>query len=74
MRGTHVGLLTKPDDGVALPLLNQPIYVQLFGSVEDQYLVAKWINDRGFYVGCRPGLGQGGIDYMIDKFREFFSR
>jgi dTDP-4-amino-4,6-dideoxygalactose transaminase len=57
-----------------LPLLNQPIYVQLLGCMEDRYPVAKWINQCGFYVGCHQGLGHDELDYMIEKFREFLPR
>jgi dTDP-4-amino-4,6-dideoxygalactose transaminase len=55
------------------PLLNQPIYRKLFGDLEDEYPVAKWINQNGFYVGCHQGLGTAELDYMIEKFGEFFS-
>ena len=31
-----------------LPLLNQPIYKELFGDLEEAYPVAKYINKNGF--------------------------
>jgi dTDP-4-amino-4,6-dideoxygalactose transaminase len=54
-----------------LPLLNQPIYLELFGNIEDNYPVAKWINHCGFYIGCHHGLGQQELDYIVDTFSNF---
>lgn len=54
-----------------LPLLNQPVYRELVGNIEDHYPVAKNINNNGFYVGCHNGLGRRELDYMIAKFHEF---
>ncbi len=55
------------------PLLTQPIYIKLFGNLEDEYPVAKWINSNGFYIGCHQGLTQRDLDYIVSKFSEFFS-
>ncbi|MEK6881527.1 MAG: DegT/DnrJ/EryC1/StrS family aminotransferase [Nanoarchaeota archaeon] len=55
-----------------LPLLNQPVYKKIFGDVENNYPVAKWVNDYGFYIGCHQRLTKEQIDYVIDKFEEFF--
>ena len=33
-----------------LPLLNQPIYKEIFGDIEKDYPVAQWIKNYGFYV------------------------
>ena len=41
-----------------LPLLNQPIYKEIFGDIEKDYPVAQWINNNGFYVGCHHGLSK----------------
>lgn len=56
-----------------LPLLNQPIYRRLFGDLEDQYPAARHINRNGFYIGCHPSLSPDALEYMIDKFKEFFA-
>ncbi len=56
-----------------LPLLNQPIYIELFGNLEDQYPVAKSINNNGFYVGCHQGLKSEELDYIIDIFHQYFA-
>ena len=43
-----------------VPLTNQPCY----NFNEDDYPVAKWINESGFYVGCHQGLGVEHMDYI----------
>ena len=48
-----------------LPLLNQPIYKEIFGDIEDQYPVAKYIDENGFYVGCHHGLSQEDLDAIV---------
>ena len=49
-----------------LPLLNQPVYKELFGDIEAQYPAAKWINENGFYIGCHHGLEKEDIRYIVD--------
>jgi len=34
-----------------LPLINQPIYRELFGDLEADFPVARYINDCGFFIG-----------------------
>ena len=56
-----------------LPLLNQPIYKKLFGDIENDYPVAKYINKNGFYIGCHHGLNIEDLDYIvscIDNYME----
>lgn len=56
-----------------LPLTNQPYNKQLFGhDLEEKYPVAKHINENGFYIGCHPDLSRNELQYMVDKFGEFF--
>ena len=55
-----------------MPLLNQPVYRKLFGNIEDEYPVAKWINKNGFYIGCHQYIKRDELDYIIDKFHGFF--
>ena len=57
-----------------LPLLNQPIYKQRFGDIEQYYPVAQWINANGFYIGCHPYLHPEQLDYVIAQFEQFFQR
>ncbi len=55
-----------------MPLINQPVYRKLFGDIEDQYPVAKWLNESGFYIGCHQYLKKEELEYIVDKFHEFF--
>lgn len=55
-----------------LPLLNQPIYKKLFGSLESRYPVARWINRNGFYIGCHHGLTGEDLSYVVRHFETFF--
>jgi dTDP-4-amino-4,6-dideoxygalactose transaminase len=54
-----------------MPLVNQPYYKKIFGDIEDQYPVAKWINSNGFYIGCHQEFGQKELDYIIEVFNSF---
>jgi dTDP-4-amino-4,6-dideoxygalactose transaminase len=55
-----------------MPLINQPIYKKLFGDMEDQYPVAKWLNRSGFYLGCHQYLKREELEYTVEKMHEFF--
>lgn len=57
-----------------LPLLNQPIYINLFGDIEKDYPVAEWIDRNGFYVGCHHGLKQEQLDVIISSVHEFIKQ
>jgi dTDP-4-amino-4,6-dideoxygalactose transaminase len=57
-----------------LPLINQPFYVKLFGDLEPQFPVARWINRCGFYVGCHQGMTEADIAYTARAVGEFFGR
>lgn len=54
-----------------LPLLNQPVYQELFGNIEDEYPVSKWINHNGFYIGCHHGLGMKHLNKIITSIFDF---
>ena len=54
-----------------LPLLNQPIYRELFGDIEKDYPVAEWIDHNGFYVGCHHGLAKAQLDKIVDVVQDF---
>ncbi len=55
-----------------LPLLNQPVYIELFGNLEPDYPVAQWVNNNGFYIGCHQALTEDEIDYIIQTFHQYF--
>ena len=57
-----------------LPLLNQPAYQKTFGRLENKYPVAKNLNQRAFYFGCHPGMTLKDVEYIADKFHEFFQK
>ena len=42
-----------------LPLTNQPYYKEALAINEDDYPVAKWINNNGFYI-APPGVVRTG--------------
>ena len=54
-----------------LPLLNQPIYKEIFGDIEKDYPVAQWINNNGFYVGCHHGLSKEELNMIINTIHAF---
>ena len=56
----------------AMPLLSQPVYRKIFGEIEDQYPVAKWITHNGFYIGCHQEMREKDLEYVVEKFDEFF--
>ena len=57
-----------------MPLLNQPIYKKLFGEIEQNYPVAQWINNNGFYVGCHHGLTREHLDKIINCAHSFLKK
>ncbi len=57
-----------------LPLINQPIYKKLFGDLEPQYPVARWLNESGFYIGCHQSLTSESVDHVVRTIHEFFGR
>lgn len=56
-----------------LPLLNQPIYIELFGNIEKNYPVAEYINHNGFYVGCHHGLVKEELDYIMECIEKYIN-
>jgi len=57
-----------------LPLINQPIYKELFGNIEDNYPIAKWINNSGFYIGCHSYMNDSEINFVIEAIRNYFKK
>jgi dTDP-4-amino-4,6-dideoxygalactose transaminase len=57
-----------------LPIINQPIYRDLYGDLERVNPVAKWINNSGFYVGCHSYMSDDEVDFIIDAILEYFKR
>lgn len=57
---------------LALPLIRQPAYTGLWNP--DNYPVADWVNRNGFYIGIHQQLTKDDLDYVADKFNEFFQK
>jgi len=55
-----------------MPLINQPIYRKIFGDIEDDYPVSKYLNKNGLIVGCHQDLSQRDLEYMVSIFEKFF--
>ncbi len=55
-----------------LPLTNQPVYQTW--CHEDDYPVAQWINQSGFYIGCHQDLSQDELVHMVDTIRAYFAQ
>lgn len=57
-----------------LPLVNQPVYQQMFGDIEPRFPVARRLNRSAFYVGCHQYLSDADADYLIEQVHAFFRR
>lgn len=53
-----------------MPLTNQPVYKNLFN--EDDYPVAKYINNHGVLLGVHQYLEVEDLDYLVDVIRKYF--
>lgn len=54
-----------------LPLTNQPALQRQAGVREDDYPVAKWINESGFYVGCHQDLGVAEMEHVAEEITAY---
>lgn len=57
-----------------LPIINQPVYVKMFGDLEARYPVARRLNRSAFYIGCHQYLSPADVDYVIERIHAFFRR
>jgi len=57
-----------------LPLINQPVYRELFGDLDARYPVAARLNETAFYVGCHPEMTDDDVGRVIEVFEAFFER
>ena len=55
-----------------MPLLNQPLYIKLFGNLESKYPIAKKLNNNGFIIGCHEDLTKKELEYIVSTFGKFF--
>lgn len=56
-----------------LPLINQPIYRDLFGDLDRHYPVAAHLNRNAFYIGCHVDVSDDDVDHIGSVFEEFFA-
>lgn len=64
-----LGIETRP----LMPLLSQPVCLEMFGDLRPQYPVATSLEEKGFYIGCHPDITPDDIDYVGDAFASFFA-
>jgi dTDP-4-amino-4,6-dideoxygalactose transaminase len=55
-----------------LPLINQPVYLRMFGNLDAEYPVAARLNETAFYVGCHPDMSDDDVEYVIERLHLFF--
>ena len=55
-----------------MPLINQPVYRRMFGNLDKKYPAARWINERGFYVGCHQDVSPVQRRHVVETIRRFF--
>jgi perosamine synthetase len=56
-----------------LPLIDQPFYKNFSNLKTDKFPISQWIIDSGFYIGSHQYINDLEIEYIIEKFHEFFS-
>lgn len=56
-----------------LPLINQPFYKELFNLKDEDFPVATWINNNGFYIASHQDLTEDEREYIVDTFNDFFT-
>lgn len=55
-----------------LPLTCQPVYAGLFD--EEDYPVAKWINESGYYIGSHQDMSRADVDRIVQAHVEYFGQ
>lgn len=55
-----------------LPLIHQPVYEDLWKP--EEYPVASWIDDKGFYIGCHQDLKVEDLEYIVEVMYKYFYR
>ena len=54
------------------PLMQQRVYLKLFGDLYKQFPITQWIDENGFYIGCHQELSEDEKEYIVKVFDEFF--
>ena len=58
------------DSRVLLSLTNQPIFRKLYGNIENDYPVSKFINSQGFILGCHQQLNTSDMKYIFETLTQ----
>jgi CDP-6-deoxy-D-xylo-4-hexulose-3-dehydrase len=53
-------------------LLRQPAFKNIESRVVGDLKTTDYVMNNTFFVGVYPGLGKPEIDYMVEKFNDFF--
>jgi len=57
-----------------LPVINQPIYKNEDFIKSNHYMNAQKLINGGFYIGCHQNLYEEDLQYIVEKFKEFFEK
>jgi len=57
-----------------MPLINQPYYKRVFGSIEHLYPAARHINQNGLYIPCHQGMQAEDVAYVAELTRMYLAR
>lgn len=55
-----------------MPITNQACYRDIVN--ENDFPVAQWINQKGFYIGCNPGMTIGDVKYIQKTFLRYLKK
>lgn len=45
--------------------------VRFTGESLNDFPIAAWLDKKGFYIGCHPGMTSKDVDYIIKVFRDY---
>lgn len=54
-----------------MPIVGQPCYQFYFDLDPQEFSVAAWVADKGFYIGCHPGMTDADVNYVVDVFETY---
>ena len=57
-----------------MPLINQPIVKKLYGDMSKKFPVSNLLINTGLLIGVHPELTKSDLDYVIEKFHEFYDK
>lgn len=57
-----------------MPLVGQPCYDFFVDVNARAFSVARWVAEKGFYIGCHPGMTNEDVDYVIKTFEDYLIR